>query len=210
MFERWDEVEVDLRVEATLALDGGGAPRPVLAAFRGPEPLGVAALRPFAHDGLLAALVEVMALLLPLGADRVALALAGRPQPRPGGAVGIVLSDADLGADRGELALLATSVEARGSGPCRLRSRLHPLVREEGRWHWRPDDATDLDAHRCEVTSALATLVEGRGVLADEDPAAGRLHHQLARCLLRGHRMALAPGVAARLEPEPPSGASAG
>jgi hypothetical protein len=202
MFERWDEVELDLRVEATLALDGGGAPQPVLAAFRGPEPLGVAGLRPFAHDGLLTALVEIMALLLPLGADRVALALAGRPEPQAGGAVRIVLSDAELAVERGALALLAISVEARGPGPCRLRSRLHPLVREEGRWHWRPDDAADLDARSCEVTSALATLVDGRGTLADEDPAAGRLHHQLARCLLRGHRVALAPGVAARLEPD--------
>jgi hypothetical protein len=77
MMQRWDEVEVDLRVEMTLALDEGRPPEPLLAAFAAERPVAVARLRPFEAGDALQALIEVLALLLPLGADRLALALPG-------------------------------------------------------------------------------------------------------------------------------------
>jgi hypothetical protein len=198
MLERWDEVEVDLRVEMTLALDDGLPPRPLLVAFAGEQPVAVTQLRPFAQIDALQALIEVLALLLPLGTDRVALALPALacvpgPGPVPDEVGGTALVD-------GQLLVLVATAEG-GAGKARLRGRLHPLQQREGRWHWLPQ-TTEIDPRSFALTDAVALLLERRASLRRRDLDAGELQQQLARCLLLGHLVSLSDETADRLEPD--------
>ena len=208
MFEQWAEVELDLRVETTLALDAGGAPEPLLAAFDEDEALAVVALRPVPTEQLLQALVEVLALLLPLGACRVALALPGRVRR-----AGPPTSPGELAADDDPLVVLATasatSPERDAGGEVDLAARVVPLRHDGECWQWQEDLAVDIDAEDWDVTRALAVLLGapppelagGRDerALLEARPT---LQAQLARCLLLGHVVALAPAAADRLEPD--------
>jgi hypothetical protein len=65
---------------ALLADDVGTGPglAPTLLAFAGDRPLGLIRLRPHGSGEIVDVLVEILALLLPLGMDRAALALPGR------------------------------------------------------------------------------------------------------------------------------------
>jgi hypothetical protein len=198
VLERWDEVEVDLRVEVTLALDEGLPPRPLLVAFAGEQSVAVAQLRPFTRDDALQALIEVLALLLPLGTDRVALALpalacVADPDPAPD-----VVDEATL--VDGQLLVLVATAEA-GTPETRLRGRVHALEQRDGRWHWLAETA-EIDPGSFELTDALGLLLEQRGGLRPRDPAAGELLQQLARCLLLGHLISLSDDTADRLEPD--------
>ncbi len=74
----WEEVESFLLDGALLELDHGLAPLPALAAFAGEDPVAVGNLRPFEPGEVVPALVEVLALLLPLEVDRLALLLPAR------------------------------------------------------------------------------------------------------------------------------------
>jgi hypothetical protein len=213
MLQRWDEVEVDLRVEVTLALDEGRPPEPLLAAFAEERPVAVTRLRPFEAGDALQALIEVLALLLPLGADRLALALPGvahlparESSDVPDGEDG---DDGDRGdrGDRGDprvgdgqrLVLLATAEAV--DDHVEVTGRLHPLERRDGRWLW-VRDTVEVDARGVPLLDALAVLLEQRGALHRRDPLDGELQQQLARCLLLGHTVALSDEVADRLEPD--------
>jgi hypothetical protein len=197
MFERWDEVELDLQVEATLALDEGYAPEPLLVAFDEHEPVGIVGLRPFDSDGVLQALVEVLALLLPLGARRIALTLPGQARDVPDGGP----SAPTASGTQGPLVVLATA-DAVGQGATRLRARVLPLAHDGDCWQWQEQDAVDVDAGVWDVTRALAVLLEAPAPLAAEaDRERTQLQAQLGRCLLLGHMVTLAPPAADRLEP---------
>ena len=197
MFERWDEVELDLQVEATLALDEGYALQPLLVAFDDQEPVGIVGLRPFEPEGVLQALVEVLALLLPLGARRVALTLPGRAREIP---------DADhtsrtAEGDEAPLVVIVTA-DAIGEGPTRLRARVLPLEHDGDCWQWQEGDAVEVDADEWDITQALGVLLDAPGPLdASTGPERTLLQAQLARCLLLGHVLTLAPPAADRLEP---------
>ena len=198
MFEQWDEVELDLRVEATLALDDGRPPEPLLVAFDDDAPLAVVALRPFDHQGVLQALVEVLALLLPLGARRIALGLPGRARDDELG---------ELPLDLGEVADHALLVVATATGavrePAHLTARILPLAFDGDCWQWHEECIVDIDAEAWDITRALGVLLsdapEGLGAATRDR---GELQAQLARCLLLGHMVALAPAVADDLEPD--------
>lgn len=216
MLRCWDDVAIDLRVEATLALDEGDGAAPLLVAFAGEQPLALTLLRPFHGADALQALVEVLALLLPLGADRVALSLPGTGRPAAGGAdpdADGAGPDADGGGGpdavgRGgreenwpdDARPLVCFVTADVTGPSRLRAWLHPLRREDGRWCWAPD-TVELDPATVPLADALGVLLarrhELRGPVTDPE-----LQQQLARCLLLGHAIQLDPAVADRLEPD--------
>lgn len=78
MNERWADTRGLLEHLADADLRQAGAISPTMAAFEGDRLLFLADLRPFPPGGLGDALVEVLALAFPLGADRIAYSLDGR------------------------------------------------------------------------------------------------------------------------------------
>ncbi len=196
MFERWAEVELDLRVEATMALDDGRTPAAMLVAFDEHAPVSVVELRPMASGELLQALVEVISLLLPLGARRLALALPGQVREEHAAP-----SAADAQVGDGPL-LVVASADGAGTRPASLRARVLPLTHDGTCWQWREDGEVEIDAAAWDVTRALGVLLDApRRLLGTDAQERRELQAQLARCLLLGHVVVLAPGMADRLEP---------
>jgi hypothetical protein len=194
VFERWDEVELDLRFEATLQLDDGSVPEPLLAAFGGDGPVAVVRLRPFDTGGVLPALVEVLALLLPLGVQRLALGLPGEVREAP---------DGPTGQTPGAVVVFATAQVVPGGG-VDLGGRVLPLDFDGDCWQWRDEGTVDLDADGWEVTRALAVLLESHRAAPAaplDDRELHTLQAQLGRCLLLGHEIRFAAGAADLLEP---------
>lgn len=189
--DRWDDVESELLDLATLDLLSGADPRPTLTAFIGEQPLAMVGLRPFAPGEALQALIEVLALLLPLGADRLAFATPARAwsteDPIPA-----VCDDGDLR----QRVLLIVIVDGHGQ-PCRLTTSVHPFSVTGDGPGWqaplRPDEAPDSP-----VAAALTVLVDARDDLDDLGDA-GKLAAQFGRVLLLGHDVALSDTVAAEL-----------
>src|SRR5690606_2934864 len=77
--QRWDEVEQWLKEEAEAdLLAGQDSARPCLAAYRGHEPLFVAFLRRFEKGRYHDAVIELLALAIPLQANQLAMSMTGR------------------------------------------------------------------------------------------------------------------------------------
>lgn len=208
MFERWDEVELDLKVETMLALDEGAVPAPLLVAFDERDQVAVVGLRPFDPEGVLQALVEVLALLLPLGTRRVALGLPGRVRDveGPGGPEPGTAAPPEAGVapppDGGPILVVATG-GLDGDAEVRLGARVLPLAHDGACWQWRDDEAIDIDAHAWDVTRALGALLDPDAGMVDRGVRdRAELQAQLARCLLLGHTVALSGEVADELEPD--------
>lgn len=202
MLGRWETAIDDL--VATLARPASGPPVATLAAYAGDDPVGRVALRPFAPGEPLEALVEVLALLLPLGADRLVLAAPAHGRRLPTEATDGTNDGANDGAGRGGSSLAVMVVDAAGSAE---RSRIRARV---SLW-WATDDpnatsgggtATGRWVPATEaggpVVDALMTLLAGRDQLCVGDDAR-HTATQLARCLARGHQVLLAPAHAARV-----------
>lgn len=180
----WPERHHFLLAEARQDLEDGAPVRNCLLAFAGEEPLLVAWLRPFAPGAHRAALVEVLALALPLGADRLAVSMPGRmwsladpiPPVLPG--VGdlrqrvVVVEEADAGSWPIATRTTAYPYEVGGDG---LPRWLEPLA-EEG------------------VTGPVAALLADAlaGGLTASD---AELCQQARRVAELGHLVAVAPGV---------------
>lgn len=196
MFERWDEVELDLRVEATLQLDEGSVPAPLLVAFDD-DLVAAVRLRPFHGAGVLPALVEVLALLLPLGARRLALGLPGEVRETPEG-------PDDVPGDVPDAVLVVATAQLTPEGGTDLAGRVLALAFDGDCWQWRDEQAVDLDADAWEVTRALAILLRAQETVPAGPRDEEELHAlqaQLGRCLLLGHEVLFGTAVADRLEP---------
>jgi hypothetical protein len=188
---RWEDVESELLDLATLDLLVGSDPRPTLAAFIGDRPLAMVGLRPFAPGEALQALIEVLALLLPLGADRLAFAAPARAwsteDPIPA-----VCDDGDL---RQRVVLLVI-VDGHGQ-PCRLTTSVHPFsVTADGPGWLAP--LRPAETPESPVATAMTLLVDARDELDDMGDA-HKLAVQFGRVLLLGHDVALSDTVAADL-----------
>lgn len=189
----WTQAATLLLATAADDLQAGATPAPTLAAYRGEEPIAVATLRPFATGELPQVLLEVLALLLPLGTDRIALSAVARAWP---------LDDAMMPAtgedDVRPRVLLVVLADAH-DGPCHTHAELHPFEHDAEGWSFGPPIDTDGDQPTGVVQQAVASLLDGRGeLLAGADDRA--IAAQLARVLLLGHQVALAPDAAAQLE----------
>lgn len=189
----WDTATDRLLALATADLDDGLPPCPTLAAYAGEDGIALVGLRPFGAGELVGPLLELAALLLPLGADRFALALPGRAwsteDPIPP-----VLDEVDL--RRTVLTLLR--IDGHGPGEPRCAGSLYPYGRGADGVA-RFDEPTDVGWPEGEATGVLRGLLgSGRDRLAAADPSS--IVHQFARCLLRGHHVVLAPDVAEHLE----------
>ncbi len=190
----WGDAAASLLATAADDLDAGTPPAPTLLAYRGEEPVAVVTLRPFEPGDLLQALLEVLALLLPLGVDRLALSVSGRAwsldDPIP------PVTD---GADLRTRVLLLTFADAHDR-PCHTRVEVHPFEDEGDGWCFGPAlDIDDAGAADAGLDQALTVLLDGRQELADstDDRA---IAAQLGRVLLLGHMLSLSPTTAEHLQ----------
>lgn len=190
----WAEDSDRLLALAALDLEEGLPPRPTLTAYAGDDGIALVGLRPFGPGELLEPLVELLTLLLPLGADRFGLAVPGRAwsldDPIPP-----VVDELDLRTT----VLTILQVDGHGAGEPLVDGWLVPYdVDDEG-----PSlgPAIDVGWPDGPDTTGLLALVRGRhevGASGHRDLAS--LPVQFARCLLRGHHVVLAPEVADHLE----------
>jgi hypothetical protein len=190
----WSDIEAFLLDEATHDLAAGVGPLPTVAAAIDDEVVALGTLRPFDDTGPVPALVEVLALLLPLGVNRVALRLSGRAWS--------TLDPIPPVSDAGDLrARVLVLVQADGvSRPCRISSQLHELQPEPTAPGWTIGAAI-ADAEEqpeAPLLEALGILLDRRDELQD-DMTGEALVAQLGRILLLGHELALAPELAFRL-----------
>lgn len=190
----WTEIEPFLLDGASHDLAVGVGPLPTLAAAIDEDVVALGVLRPFDDTGPVPALVELLALLLPLGVNRVALRLSGRAwstlDPIPP-----VSDSVDL---RARVLVL---VQADGlPRPCSISTQLHEVQPAATAPGWT------LGAPLVDTEVApVAPLIEALGILLDRrdelegDVTGATLIAQLGRVLLLGHELTLAPELAARL-----------
>jgi hypothetical protein len=199
---------------------------PTLLAFVGDRALGLVRLRPHEPGEIVDVLIEILALLLPLGMDRAVLALPGRAwsldgasavpwdpagSPSPAGAnrrdghapdthETSTSQDGPGAGDEDPRQPVAVVVIADGSrGLCQVRSRLHPLrIDAGGSCTWLPviEPEGPVDAPAIDVLRIL--LDHREGVAADAGPGE-RIAAQFGRVLLLGHEISLAPVTTRRL-----------
>lgn len=198
----WDDATSVLVALAADDLLQEREPVPTILAFSGDGPVASVGLRPFDPGEVGQALLEVLSLLVPLGADRLAFGAAGRvwslddpiPPVCPEGdlrqrAIVVALADANQGP-----CTLTTSVHPfEGTGPELV---LHPPV--------IPDDPTVDDGKVEDLAGAgpVAALLVGALEQREELIDLTRNHElvvQLGRVLLLGHDLALAPDAATHL-----------
>jgi hypothetical protein len=189
---RWCDDTARLLNLAATDLAEGLPPRPTLTAYAGEEGLAIVGLRPFGPGELLGPLVELAALLLPLGADRFGLAVPGKAwsldDPIPP-----VVDEVDLR----RTVLTVLHVDGHATPDPRTDGTLHPYeVGTDGQVVFDP--AIGVGWPEGPATDGLLTLVRGRREVAASSPQAAVV--QFARCLLRGHHVVLAPPVADHLE----------
>jgi hypothetical protein len=181
----WIDASAALLAFASDDLDSGGVPLPMLLAFEGDEPHAMVTLRPFEPDDLLQALVEVLSLLLPMGADRLACSLPTRGPAGPGHEFDVrhlllVMADGHL-------------------GPCRTTLTLRPGVSTAQGWQW-DEPLEELSMADTSLPAALSVLLDAREELVTGPSSELRLAAQLGRVLLLGHELIVAPSLARRLE----------
>lgn len=187
----WDAIDDHLLDLAADDLRNGGEPRPTLAAFAGGHPLALVGLRPFDPGAALQALLEVLALVLPLGADRLAFAAPARAwsldDPIPP-----VCAAGDL---RQRVIMLA--VADGHDVPCELTTSLRPFTLDGTTVHWgevlRSQEPPDSS-----LASAMTVLLDNRDRFDDLGDDR-KLAAQFARVLLLGHDVALAGPAADQL-----------
>ncbi len=159
---RWTDVD-DLH--RWLAELDAPDPAPHLAAYAADELLVLVRLRPFAPGAYQGPLVEALALALPMGANRVSLALPGRAwsldDPVP---------PVTAGADLRQRVLTQVTVDGHRSGRPGVRMALHPFCVDANTpgasLQW--ESSVDPGPGEGWIPDALTTLVGAR-----EDIAAG-------------------------------------
>ena len=190
---RWDHIHDLHRWYAELDAPD---PRPHLVAFAGDHAMVLIGLRPFPPGGYRGPLVEALALALPLGADRVSVALPGRAWSLDDPIVPV--SDAG---DMRQRVLTQVTVDGHGRATPTTTMRLHPFrvsADDSVTITWQP--ATDPGPGDGWIPGALGAMVAGReriGVDATDDDLA----QQLRRLDHLGHEVLFPDHVAATLPP---------
>lgn len=142
-------------------------PAPLLLAQVGSEPLGIIRLRPFPRGQMHGPVIEAMALALPLGADRVSVALPGRAwsldDPIPP-----VIDGADLR----QRVLTQVTVDGHEHTPPRCEVLLHPFTATAATIGWDP--VVRPGPGEGWLPAALTTLVGSRDALVRAGTAAER------------------------------------
>lgn len=190
---RWECIEELMVASATDDLEQVGEVTPILVAFAGDEQRLCAFLRPFAKGDHAQPLIELLALAMPLDADRLAFAITGRltslDDPIPP-----VTEDGDLR----QRALIVEYADG-AAGTLRQDSVLHPFDVVDDRVRWQPPVG-----HRHGegwVRDVLGCAVAHRGELAATSD--GDIRRQVQRCLALGHELYLGEATAERLHLTP-------
>lgn len=190
---RWDRIDDLHRWYADL---DAPEPRPHLAAFAGEQAMVMVGLRPFPPGGYQGPLVEALALALPLGADRVSVALPGRAWSLDD-PVAPVTADADLR----QRVLTQVSVDGHGHTTPRVTTRLHPFQIAPGPQPglaWQP--AIDPGPGEGWIPEALVTLVAARERIGG-DAGRDELARQVVRLDRLGHEVLLPQGAVSPMPP---------
>jgi hypothetical protein len=184
----WSDIEALLVGLAGDDLAEDGEVHPALVALSGDTLAFLAFLRPFEKGCYADPMIELLALAMPLGCDRLALSIGGRvwslEDPIPP-----VSDEADLR----QRALVLYYVD--GTGPVVSDSVLHPFDLVDGAVVWAPP-VGDLGGAQGWIPEALRLSVERREELATGD---AEIRRQAARCERLGHEVHLGPEVAERL-----------
>ncbi len=186
---RWEDRRAFFADEAGRDLEAGLDVRPCLVAMSREERLFVAFLRAYEREDALDALIELLALAAPLGADRLALSRSGRAwsllDPVPPGVPG----SQDL---RQRVRVLVEVDDSRGASvTCGV---VVPFHLEDGSVRWEAPMVVEESTSA--VAAALALAVEGRGELAASDR---EIRRQARRCVRLGHLLGFAEPVFERL-----------
>jgi hypothetical protein len=188
MPNRWEGLEVLLVELAGDDLEACGEVRPMLAAYRGEEALFLAAVRPFPKGHYDDPLIELLALAMPLEADRLALSIAARAwslnDPIPP-----VTEDADL-----RQRILMLHVVDDTVSPLRSVTTIYPFDLGPDGVSWgRPHDPGPGKGW---IPRALELCVQGRHRLPSSDR---EIRKQADRVIWLGHRLYLSPKLEERL-----------
>ncbi len=182
---RWEAQSRLLLDLALTDLESGTDVLPTMVAFRGDDPLFLATLRPFPRGGHHDPVIEVGALAVLLGADRVMVSLAGRAwstvDPIPP-----VSSDGDLR----QRVVVVHQVDGTHEDPRVLTTLLPVDVTADGTV--TTGSVLTDEAGVGWITQVLLTLVEGR----PERAPAAELGRQIRRCEQLGHRVSWSTGIA--------------
>ncbi|GGI07285.1 hypothetical protein [Egicoccus halophilus] len=186
----WSSATAVLLDLARRDLTAGSLPRPRLTAHAGGDGLGLAELRPHAAD-VVPPLLELLALFLPLGADRLTLAVVGRAWSLDDPVVPVCRTG-----DLRQRVLVVLRADAH-RGRCRLSGVLYPIesvpgASAEGPWRLGAAVRT-TDEPEGRTGAALQALLDGRArLLGTRRPH--QLATQYARVLLLGHRVSVTDG----------------
>ena len=181
---RWDDVEQVLIEEAVADLEATDEVRPCLAAFAGDTPLALAFVRPFEKGHYHDALLEIWSLVVPLGADRLALSMGARAwswdDPMPPVIAGV--------GDLRQRVVVITTVDGTAAEVTR-GSSLHPFDRDGQAITWGTTLRERADGW---IVEAMQLLVRDREQMRFpvEEVAS-----QLRRCVRLGHVVALSPAA---------------
>jgi hypothetical protein len=221
---RWADQTRLLIALALADLRAGTGVRPTLVAFAGDRPLLLATLRPFdkgAHDD---AVLEVGALAMALGADRLALSLSGRAWSQQDPIPPVLDDGCDL---RQRVIVVHVADAAGGADVHQVRSACTIVPYDlDGAGGVVTGDRIEGPEGEGFVPQALRVIAaaggsgggaaaEAAGEAADEaaDEAIAR---QVARCERLGHRLAWAGEVRPRVDrlrglaPSPPTSGPTG
>lgn len=187
--QRWEHRETYLLDEARRELEDGGHVRPGLLAVAGERPLLTAFLRDVEPGRLVDALIEVVALAAPLGADRLALSLPGRAWSLDDPLPPVVPGLGDL-----RQPLIVVQEVDGSAGPPRERSGAFPYDLVDGKVRWGPPLRQPGTIGLLAATLLIA--VRDRDRLRATD---GELRTQARRCVKRGHLVAFSEPVYDRL-----------
>lgn len=191
--QQWSDVERFLIAEAAADLDAGDPVRPCLVAFDGDEPLLTAFLRDFPKGDYDAPVIELLALAAPLGANRLALSIAGRAwsmdDPLPPVVAGI--------GDLRQRVVCITQVDGTGA-EVDITSSLHPYDLSPEGLSW---GCVARESRPQGWLASALCLVAERG--AELSASARDLRRQARRCVALGHLVGLSDVAARRMKLEP-------
>lgn len=182
----WTDALFRELADADLARDGEIAP--VLAAFGGPDLLFLGWLRPFAKGRYPDPVIELCALALPLGADRLALCLGARAwsldDPIPP-----VTEDLDAR----QRVRITTFADGAARTPL-VWNVVQPFDLDGSQVRW--SEPTRLDDGEGWIAEALGICIRERAVVADDVPGVLR---QAERVVALGHELHLTEHALSRL-----------